>query len=123
MRVQYTVNSLGYSYDIPLQPILAILLSVILGYFTYTWVTAEDESAIDFEVEIPAQCKKGWLETAAVLESPSILVRLDIFLRIHQEADYNNRHHPPQPYNATVLQTANFSAASTQLHLKASTVQ
>lgn len=74
MHVQYTVNTLDYGFDLPLKPILSILINILLGYYAYTWLTAEDESAVDFQVEIPAQCKKGWLETAEVLESPSIQV-------------------------------------------------
>lgn len=74
MRVQYTVNTFDYGFDLPLKPILTILINILLGYYAYTWLTAEDESAVDFQVEIPAQCKKGWLETAEVLEPPSIQV-------------------------------------------------
>jgi len=114
MRVQYTINLSEFGLDLPLKPILIILTNILLGYFAYTWLTAEDESTVDFEVEIPEQCKKGWLEGAEVLESPSIQVRSPTPYLTACTLTLINRLPPLRPYSVTVLQTANFSAVSIQ---------
>jgi len=101
-----------------LVPLIRIILAFVVAYYAYWRFTAVDENAVDFTIELPEQCKKGWLQSAEVLETPAIQVGpLRSLLGIYSSL---YRYLVRLLYNATPRPAANSSAVSTPQQLKAS---
>lgn len=104
-------------------PVIATVLALVLAYWLYSRSSSEDESAVEFKVDVPEQCREGWLEKAEVLEAPSIQVRFGVLQLRRTSLTSKHRFQDLQPYNATVLLMANSSAASIPPQQKASIEQ
>ena len=77
MRVEYGAGEFHLEWQGGAIPLLRIILAFVVAYYAYWRFTAVDEPAVDFTIELPEQCKKGWLESAEVLETPAIQVGED----------------------------------------------
>jgi hypothetical protein len=75
MRVEYGAGEFHLEWQGGAEALVRALLALVVAYYAYRRFTYVEEIAVDFTVELPEQCKKGWLESAEVLETPAIQVR------------------------------------------------
>ena len=75
MRLDYSAGEFHLEWQGSVVPLVRIILAFVVAYYAYWCFTAVDDNAVDFTIQLPEQCKKGWLESAEVLETPSIQVR------------------------------------------------
>jgi len=83
MRLDYGAGEFHLEWQGGVVPLVRIILAFVVAYYAYWRFTAVDEAAIDFTIELPEQCKKGWLESAEVLETPAIQVSNRPYLATH----------------------------------------
>jgi len=74
MRLDYSAGEFHLEWQGSLVSLIRIILAFVVAYYAYWRITAVDDNAVDFTIELPEQCKKGWLESAEVLETPAIQV-------------------------------------------------
>jgi len=74
MRLDYGAGEFHLEWQGGVVPLVRIILAFVVAYYAYWRFSTVDEAAVDFTIELPEQCKKGWLESAEVLETPSIQV-------------------------------------------------
>ena len=118
MRLDYSAGEFHLEWQGSVVPLIRIILAFVVAYYAYWRFTAVDENAVDFTIELPEQCKKGWLQSAEVLETPAIQVGpLRSLLGIYSSL---YRYLVRLLYNATPRPAANSSAVSTPQQLKAS---